>query len=300
MRRRTVPQAQDGDLITLVRDARGRLTPKMQAIADLALSDTEGFIRNTSRGICARLGTSEPTLIRFCREFGYPGLSDFRIDLALSLARQPRDQGFVEPLAQDRRRVNLAAKRAIAERAVPLIEGDNAILIDNGSTAEFFAEGLGSATPLTILTNGLVVAQNALAHGIHEVMLTGGRIRPDSLSLTGRLVSTGLKGMRFDTFIMGADSLDPTLGLSTFREDEAQVTEAMLQTANRVIVLADRTKFSKPSLHKICGFDRVSILVTDLPEDTPALSAIRARGVEIIVAGAPDNGATSEEGRKIA
>lgn len=293
-------QTHGHDLITQLRGASERLTPKMNAIAQFALSDTEGFIRNTSRGICDRIGTSEPTLIRFCREFGYPGLSDFRIDLALSLAKQPRDAAFVEPLAHDRRRVNLAAKKAIAERAVSLIEGDKAILIDNGSTAEFFAGCLGDNAPLTIMTNGLMVAQNALMHGAHDVMLTGGRIRPNALSLTGRLVSSSLEGMRFDTFIMGADSLDPALGLSTFREDEAQVTQAMLEAANRVIVLADRTKFSKPSLHMICDFDRVSAVVTDLPADSPSLSEIRNRGVEVIVVESltPDSGA--ESARKIA
>lgn len=63
----------------------------------------------TAREICARLGTSEPTLIRFCRGFGYTGLADFRIGSALALA----DQGSgIAPLAADRRLANQAAKRA--------------------------------------------------------------------------------------------------------------------------------------------------------------------------------------------
>lgn len=272
----------DPDLMASIRAELPSMTPKLRAIGSLALEDTERFIRNTSREICAEIGTSEPTLIRFCRLFGHSGLSDFRIDLALSLAKQPRDEGFVEPLAVDRRSVNLAAKRRIAERAVPLVEGDEALLIDNGSTAEFFAGALGDLDPLTIMTTGLVVAQNALRHGQHTVMLTGGRIRPNALSMSGRLVETTLREMRFDTFVMGADSIDAVQGLSTFREDEAHHTRAMVEAAERVVVLADRTKFSKPALHKICDLDRVALLVTDLPGDDPALSPIRAKGVEVV------------------
>ncbi|WP_194096356.1 transcriptional regulator [Marivivens aquimaris] len=271
------------DLMSEIRAELPSLTTKLRAIGDLALSDTERFIRNTSKDICAEIGTSEPTLIRFCRHFGFAGLSDFRIELALSLARQPRGAGFVEPLAVDRRRTNLTQKQKIAERAVPLVEGDAAILIDNGSTAEFFAGALGELEPLTIMTTGLVVAQNAMQHRHHTVMLTGGRIRPNALSLTGRLVEDSLKEYRFDTFVMGADSVDAQLGLSTFREDEAAHNRAMVDAAARVIVLADSTKFSKPALHKICDIPCVSTLVTDLPDDDPNVAALRQRGLEVIL-----------------
>ncbi len=274
-------QPADQDLMTVIRATLPEMTPKMRAIGDLCLEETERFIRNTSREICAELGTSEPTLIRFCRQFGHSGLSDFRIDLALSLAHQPRAHGFVEPLAVDRRRANLAAKRRIAERAVTLLGADDTLLIDNGSTAEFFAAALPEHPPRTIMTNGLVVAQNAMARGEHDVLLTGGRIRPRALSLTGRQVENTLSDMRFDTFIMGVGTVEPEMGFSTFREDEAHGTRTMVQAAARVIVLADHTKFRKSALHRICGLEDIDILVTDLPPDSTILPAIRERGVRV-------------------
>jgi DeoR/GlpR family transcriptional regulator of sugar metabolism len=274
---------QEDDLISRIRAAQPTLTTKMAAIAALCLSETERFIRNTSREICAELNTSEPTLIRFCRQFGHAGLSDFRIDLALSLAKQPRPHGFVEPLPVDRRRVNMAAKQAIAVKATTLIGSGDTILVDNGSTAEFFASALPPEPKRIIMTNGLVVAQNALASGGHDVMLTGGRIRPNALSLTGRMVEGSLGAMRFDTFVMGADTVDPTGGFSTFREDEAHITRAMMQAAARTIVLADRTKFKKPALHRICGCDAVDVLVTDLDPDDAALASLAEQGVEIVL-----------------
>ncbi|PYE85675.1 DeoR/GlpR family DNA-binding transcription regulator [Pseudoroseicyclus aestuarii] len=285
------------DLMTLIDGQRPVLTPKLRGIADFALSEPERFIRSSSRELCATLGTSEPTLIRFCRSFGHSGLAEFRIDLALSLARGRGQVGasrFVEPQSTDRRRANLPAKRRIAQAAAALVTGDNAILIDNGSTAEFFAEALAETPPLTIMTSGLMVAQNALRHGTHEVMLTGGRIRRNHLSLSGRLVETALSGMRFDTFVMGADSVDPTLGLSTFREDEAHQTRAMVEAANRVIVLADSTKFLKPALHKICDLAHVSVLVTDMPEGGAVMQAIEAQGIAVLRPDPVDDAALAE------
>ncbi|MEM1129334.1 MAG: transcriptional regulator [Pseudomonadota bacterium] len=272
------------DLFAAISDVQDTLSPKLAGVAAYALGKPERFIRNTSREICAELKISEPTLIKFCQSLGYAGLSDFRIDYALALAHKAGAQGFVEPLAHDRRRVNPQAKARIARAAAAAIEGDRSLLIDNGSTAEAFALELDQFPALTIMTTGLLVAQNAMRHKRHKVMLTGGRIRPNSMSLTGPLVEESIGKMRFDTFLMGAASIDPVYGISTFEEDEAYLTRRMMDAARRVIVLADKTKFLKPALHRICEMAQVDVFVTDLVPDDPEFTAIEAQGVRVISA----------------
>ena len=109
------------DILAEIEANYAKLTPKLRGIADYVRSEPESFIRLTSREICTALGTSEPTLIRFCKDFGYSGLAEFRIDLALALAgasgSEPR---FIEPVLQDRRTINLESKRRIARAAAPL------------------------------------------------------------------------------------------------------------------------------------------------------------------------------------
>ncbi|MDB6178269.1 transcriptional regulator [Paracoccus sp. Z330] len=275
------------DLVATISERHSSLSPKLAGIAAFALKNPEAFIRKTSREICAELKTSEPTLIRFCQVFGYAGLSDFRIDLALGLAGSR--QGFVEPLAGDRRLANAEAKQSIARRAARLVEQDRSLLVDNGSTAEIFAASLRDVPAMTIMTTGIWVAQNALSHGHHTVMLTGGRIRPNAMSMTGRMVESSIGQMHFDTFVMGAASIDADHGLSTFQEDEAHNTRFMLEAARRVIVLADSTKFHKPSLHRICAMDHVDILVTDLASDDPRFTALEAQGTKIITTRTTDD-----------
>ena len=290
---RRMQQAQDDRplhgvaLWAAVLAARDTMPAKLRAIAAFVAEDPSEFIRMTSREICARLGTSEPTLIRFCRSFGFAGLADFRIELALALAAQSTGAA-VHPQAADRRRANPGAKRRIASAAMGLLNEDHSLLIDNGSTVEIVAELLGQSDghpAMTIMTSGLMVAQHAMRNGRHRVMLTGGVIRPSTGSLSGRLAESSLNGMNFDTFVMGADSIDPEGGLSTYSEDEAHVTRAMVDAAARVIVLADHTKFRASRLHRICGLARVSILITDRPPADPIRAALNAAGVRLIVAG---------------
>ncbi|MGJ8612327.1 MAG: DeoR/GlpR family DNA-binding transcription regulator, partial [Octadecabacter sp.] len=191
---------------------------------------------------------------------------------------------FIEPLPNDRRQVNLAGKLRIAKMAIDVVRGDQSLLIDNGSTAESFAAELGPLPEMTIMTNGVFVAQNALSHGTHTVMLTGGRIRPNSMSMGGPMVATCLQQMRFDTFVMSAASVDPEFGLSTFLEDEAQVTRQMMQAAGRVVVLADKTKLMKPAMHVICQTGQIDVLITDLPADHPVIATIESHGVRVLSA----------------
>ncbi|MFG6081896.1 DeoR/GlpR family DNA-binding transcription regulator [Paracoccus litorisediminis] len=269
-----------------VLSARDSLPAKLRAIAAFVAEDPSEFIRMTSREICARLGTSEPTLIRFCRSLGFAGLAEFRIELALALAAQSTGAA-VHPQAADRRLANPEAKRRIAAAAMELLADDRAVLIDNGSTVELVAESLGQSDDhpaMTIMTSGLMVAQHAMRNGRHRVMLTGGVIRPSTGSLTGRLAESSLAGMNFDTFVMGADSIDPEGGLSTYSEDEAHVTRAMVDASSRVIVLADHTKFRASRLHRICGLSRVAILITDRDPTPEIRAALDAATVRLIVA----------------
>lgn len=267
--------------------ARTQQAPKLRAIAGFVIDSPAEFIRMTSREICAHLGTSEPTLIRFCQGFGYTGLADFRIELALALAARGSALA-VPPQTADRRLANPQGKRRIARAALGLLSEERSLLVDNGSTVEAFSEVLGAQTDraaLTVMTSGLTVAQNVLRPGLHQVLLTGGLIQPGTASLGGRQAEASLSGLYFDSLIMGADSIDTTAGLSTYSEAEAHLTRAMVDAAARVIVLADHSKFRSARLHRICGLSRVSVLVTDQPPPEPHQQALGAAGVRLVIAG---------------
>lgn len=250
----------------------GGYNKAFQLVGTYLLASPEAFIREPLQEIARAAGVSEPTVLRFCRQFGFKGLPDFRIALAMSLAREAQG-AFIDPGVTDKAVVNLAAKRAIARFALSLVGDDRSIIIDSGSTTQLFAENLRAANPLVIMTTGLNIAAAFRGASQHTVMLPGGTLRFESNSLSGRMVESTLGGMRFDTIYLGADAIDPLLGLSTFNEAEAHQNAAMVAVSQRVIVLADSTKFRAPALHRICEPDRIHAVITDtgLADDTAAL-----------------------------
>ncbi|QMU59940.1 MAG: transcriptional regulator [Boseongicola sp.] len=271
------------DLIAQLESVLSEGTRKFRGIAASVLNDPEAFIRGSNSETCERLDASEPTLIRFCQAFGYRGTSEFRIDLALAHARDRRGLSAVEPLHQDRRLVNVAQKMAIADAAAQRVSSDRHLLIDSGSTAEIFARALCNSPGKTIMTASLMVAQILMDQGQHDVLLTGGRIRSEARSLTGQLIPQSLSEFHFDTFVMGADCADPGSGLSTFDEDEAVVTRALMGSARRVNGLMDQSKFGEARLHKVCKFDALDCLITDLAETSQITSELRQSGANVVL-----------------
>lgn len=104
------------------------------------------------------------------------------------------------------------------------------------------------------------------------------------MALTGNLVETTLKTMRFDTVYFGADSVDPLAGLSTFNDEEARQCAAMIAVSRRIVVLVDSTKFRAPMLHQFCDIDRIDTIVTDDKIPKEVAQKIREAGVNLLIA----------------
>lgn len=74
---------------------------------------------------------------------------------------------------------------------------------------------------------------------------------------------------------------DLRLGLSSFKEEEAQKNAAMIHASDRVVVLADSSKFGTPSLHRICDIRDVHMIVTDTDVDPALVEKLEDRGVAV-------------------
>jgi DeoR family transcriptional regulator of aga operon len=279
-------QPADGPLIDQIGEARPALTKTFQRIADVLLADPARFTISSVQELAAAAEASEPSIVRFCRHFGYNGAPEFRIALAMSLAREHKDSErlFVEPSVADKAIVNKAKKQAIARAAIRLLEQDRSIILDSGSTIELFARNLRAEPARTVLTAGLNIVETLWGCRQHTIIMPGGIVRFDARALSGRMVEQALTSMRFDTVYFGADSIDPVEGLSTFNEDEAHQNTAMANASKRVVVLVDSSKFRAPGLHRFCAIDRIDTIVTDASVSDEIVEAVRQRGVNVIIA----------------
>lgn len=277
------PQRQAGDLLERIRTDMGHLSKAFGRIAKYLVADPDSFMHAPLRTIAAGAAVSEPSIVRYCKSYGCKGVPEFRIELAKSLARELPEfrLNLIAPNVSDREQVNVNKKRSIARYAAGLIERERSIIIDSGSTLRTFATQLGEARGLSILTADLEVVNLLSRYKQHEVIVPAGAVRYDTMTVGGRFMERFLAELHFDTFFLGADAIDLRLGLSTFNEEEAQKNAAMIRASDRVVVLADSSKFGTPSLHRICDIRKVSVIVTDTDVDPALVQQLEALGVAV-------------------
>ncbi len=73
------------DVISLIKDSYGRLSPAERSVADAVLADVQFSVDASNAVLAGRAGVSEPTVTRFCRTIGCAGVRDFKLKLAQSL-----------------------------------------------------------------------------------------------------------------------------------------------------------------------------------------------------------------------
>ncbi|MFC0644688.1 DeoR/GlpR family DNA-binding transcription regulator [Cellulomonas phragmiteti] len=169
-----------------------------------------------------------------------------------------------EPGFEAKRTWSSREKAAVARAALATVEPGQAIALSAGTTTWLLASMIAAdATlrPLTVVTNGLRVADALHGTDDVEVVLTGG-VRTPSDALVGPVADATLHELRVDRTYLGVHGLDAD-GPTTPNLAEAATDRALVRCAAAATVLADHTKWGVVGLARICGFDEIDTLVVD-------------------------------------
>jgi DeoR family transcriptional regulator of aga operon len=178
----------------------------------------------------------------------------------------------------------LKEKQAIGKAAAKLINENDTIIIDSGTTTQELAKQLKNFKNLTIITNALNIAGQFVNDEDTKVIMLGGLLRHKSLSLIGPIAETSLKNYFCDKLFIGVDGIDSHYGITTPNIEEAHLNRRMIEISKEVIVLTDSSKFLRRSFAHIATMDRIDTVITDsnIPEEE--LKNLRNAGVNVIIA----------------
>ena len=200
---------------------------------------------------------------------------------ALKLQKAFSDEGY--PLS-DKQKKNHTEKKQIGIRAAELIDENDTIIIDSGSTTYELARNLKKFNALTVITNALNVASILTEYNNINIIVPGGIMKKNSRSFVGLLAERGFKDYFCDKLFLGVDGFDLELGVSTPDLEEAHLNRIMIEISKQVIVLADSSKFNGRGFAIIAPLNKIDILVTDkgiLPE---TISILEKQGIKVIIA----------------
>ncbi|MEU6167858.1 DeoR/GlpR family DNA-binding transcription regulator [Streptomyces tanashiensis] len=189
-------------------------------------------------------------------------------------------------------------KRRIAEAVADLVAPGEVVGLNGGTTTTEVARALAlrfasgraeapgaaiSAGPaLTVVTNALNIAGELAVRPQIKIVTTGGVARPQTYELVGPLTVGVLNEVVLDVVVLGVDGVDPELGVMAHQEDEASISRLFAERASRVVVVTDSSKMGRRAFARICGLDRIDLLVTDAGIAQEAVAQLTEAGVKVL------------------
>ncbi|PSL06866.1 DeoR family transcriptional regulator [Haloactinopolyspora alba] len=174
------------------------------------------------------------------------------------------------------------AKDAIGQRAAEMISDGDVLLLDIGTTVHRLAVHL-RGRQVTVMTANMAVYEELVSEPDIELILLGGVVRRNYRSLVGFLTEDAVRQLRADTLFIGTSGVRGDGTVMDTTVVEVPVRRAMIESADRVVLLADAEKFPGNGFATVCGPDALDVVVTNVDEGDGALDSFRENGVEVVV-----------------
>ncbi|MDH0290648.1 DeoR/GlpR family DNA-binding transcription regulator [Pseudomonas sp. GD04087] len=222
------------------------------------------------------LATSQETIRRDLGELSATGqVSKFHGGAALP------PSGEHENAFQTRLNEHAQEKRTVARYAAGLFAPGDSIFIDTGTTTLLFGRELARLNRMTVITNSLLIANEASASG-NRVFMIGGEFRPESQQNVGALALEQISRFNAEHAVITIGALDCD-GAMDFSIEEAEVARAMIGQVRSLTVIADSSKLGRRALFKVFPLSRIDRLVVDRAPTGELLEALQEAGVEVHV-----------------
>jgi len=172
---------------------------------------------------------------------------------------------LTEPSYTEKDQIHREEKHQIGVVAAALVEDEDTLLINSGSTTLEIFQHLGDRKNLRVITSNMGVLRETQGLDL-ELIFIGGEYREESNSLVGPLASI-------------------KHGITTPILLEAEVARTMMErTRGQVIVVADHHKLGVVADFQTAPIEKIDILVVDSSFDESYRSELEELGIEIVVA----------------
>jgi DeoR/GlpR family transcriptional regulator of sugar metabolism len=226
-------------------------------------------------------------------QFGVSGVT-IRKDLVVLEAEHRLVRTHGGALAADRSRPELSweirerlqtdQKLWIGAAAAGLVHDGESIVMDASTTALSVARHLKARvgwSQLTVVTNGLRIASELAGHPGITVLMLGGRVRWEALSLVGQLGDGLFSRINVQKAFLGAAGFTVESGLSDATDEEAQIKRSMVAAAREVIAIVDHTKWERTAFATFCPTDKIDVVLTDDAAPAAMVQELTDRDVEV-------------------
>ncbi len=246
---------------------------RKQKILDLLKENDTVRVTNLSR----TLGVSEVTVRSYLEDMEGKGLLS-RIHGGAVSSYKP----YYSMNLSQRLEANQKAKVEIADRIVGLIQPNDTVMLNAGTTTLLVFRRFPVEYNLTIVTNSISIALEASSNPNYNVILTGGAVNTKYQFTHGGDTVAQLKQYHADKLILSVDGISTAQGFTTYYNTEAPVDVCMIEQSDTCIVAADKSKFGHSALAKISDLSVADYIVTNERPSPELCEVFAEKGVSVL------------------
>lgn len=190
---------------------------------------------------------------------------------------------YVNMDLSERFKTNSQAKKRLADAVAQLIEDNDTIMINAGTTLTYVLRAIKGKKNVSIVTNSIQNATEAALYSSFNVILLGGDLDSKYQFTYGEDAISQLSNYHATKCILSVDGVSVESGLTLYYSNEAALVRKMIDSSRTVIVAADSSKIGREAFAKITDTERVDVLVTgNIAEEESA--KIEKLGVRVVKA----------------
>jgi DeoR family transcriptional regulator, fructose operon transcriptional repressor len=177
-------------------------------------------------------------------------------------------------------------KRSIGALAASLIEDNDVVFINSGTTATQVIRHIRDKAGITVFSNNIYAAMEVGQAGFAHHLI-GGEFQPHSNSVAGRFAIENLRQVYANKAILGVDGVSLLNGCTVPSNSEAEVIKQMIErTRGKIFIVADSSKWGVVANFQIATINEIDKLITDENFDPEAMETLAAASVECLIASA--------------
>ncbi len=179
-------------------------------------------------------------------------------------------------------KANPSGKQKIAELVSRQIEEGDHIFLDASTTAVFIAKHIKQKRRITIITNSIENLLELSNVPDLEVISTGGVLKAGTMSLSGKKTGDSISAYNADKVFFSCKGIDLGKGIADGNDETAGVKQAMIESAAKVYLAVDSTKFGKSAFARICDLSAVDVVITDKRPEEEWMELFDKEGIACI------------------
>lgn len=174
-------------------------------------------------------------------------------------------------------------KVEVAILAARFVTEGQAIALDVSTTnTEVARELKKNFKRLTIITNSIVIAEELSDMELYNIILVGGILKKEERCMVGSFAEKFIDQFNIDITFASCSGISIEHGITDYGIGEVEVKKHMMMRSQQTIVVADSSKFGVVSLLNVCGFDKISMIVTDSKLNEKVKLKYMDHGLEIV------------------